>query len=93
MCSECLLFLEEIMGSKLKYFSLLEWLLWSGSSTVIIAVFLIFDRSNYLNLIASLLGAAALILLAKGNPIGHILIIIFGIIYGIISFHVHITGR
>ena len=74
------------MGSKLKYFSLLEWLLWSGSSTVIIAFFLIFDRSNYLNLIASLLGAAALILLAKGNPIGQILIIIFGIIYGIISF-------
>ena len=53
---------------------------------LIIASFSIFDRENYLTLIASVIGATALIFNAKGNPIGQILIVIFSVFYGIISF-------
>ncbi|MCH5212457.1 MAG: nicotinamide mononucleotide transporter [Oscillospiraceae bacterium] len=70
----------------LRYFSKGEIILWSSSVLLIIASFLIFDRENYLTLIASVIGATALIFNAKGNPIGQILIVIFSVFYGIISF-------
>jgi nicotinamide mononucleotide transporter PnuC len=71
---------------KTAYFSRGELALWLTSVTVIIASFLFFDRVGYLALVASLIGTTALILCAKGNPIGQALIIVFGIIYGIISY-------
>ena len=67
-------------------FSKFEILLWTFSVLFIIVSFLIFDRSNYLTLTASLIGITALIFCAKGNPIGQILIIIFSLFYGYISF-------
>ena len=67
-------------------FSKFEFLLWTFSVLFIIVSFLIFDRSNYLTLTASLIGITALIFCAKGNPIGQILIIIFSLFYGYISF-------
>lgn len=69
-----------------KYFSKFEWALW-GSSLFLIAVFYcLFDRSSPLTLTASLLGATSLIFCAKGNPFGQVLMIIFSILYGIISY-------
>lgn len=44
------------------------------------------DGSGYLTLAASLIGATSLIFCAKGNPFGQVLMIIFGLIYGFISF-------
>ena len=70
----------------MRYFSKGEIILWGSSVLLIIASFLIFDRENYLTLIASVIGATALIFNAKGNPIGQILIVIFSVFYGIISF-------
>lgn len=67
------------------YFSKGELILWFSSLFMITASFLIFDRVGYLTLIASLIGATSLIFNAKGNPIGPFLMIIFGILYGIIS--------
>ncbi len=49
-------------------------------------LFFFFDRENYLTLVASLIGVTSLIFNAKGNPIGQVLMIVFSIIYGIISF-------
>ena len=68
------------------YFTKGEIALWLGSVLFIAASFLIFDRENYMTLAASLIGATSLILCAKGNPIGQALIIVFGILYGIISY-------
>ena len=48
--------------------------------------FAIFDRENYIMLISSIIGAAYLIFNAKGNPIGQVLLIIFSILYGVISY-------
>lgn len=71
--------------SRLKYFSKEELILWGSSVLMILISFILFDRENYLTLIASLIGATSLIFCAKGNPIGQFLMIIFGLIYGIIS--------
>jgi len=75
------------------YFTKLEKGLWITSISAIILSFLLFDSSNYLTLIASLIGATSLIFCAKGNPIGQILIIIFSIIYGIISYSFSYYGE
>ena len=68
------------------YFNKAEIILLSSSVFALIFSFLLFDRENYLTLIASVLGALALILCAKGNPVGQILILVFSTLYGIISF-------
>ena len=67
-------------------FSRFEIALWTFSMLLITISFLIFDRVNYHTLIASLIGITALIFCAKGNPIGQVLIIIFSLFYGFISF-------
>ena len=70
----------------LNYFTKFEIALWLCSITAITASFLIFDRTGWLKLAASLIGITALIFNAKGNPVGQILIIIFSVLYGIISY-------
>ncbi|MBQ5906026.1 MAG: nicotinamide riboside transporter PnuC, partial [Clostridia bacterium] len=71
---------------KLKYFSKTDVALWSLSVVSITLSFLIFDRENYFTLIASLIGVTSLIFNAKGNPFGQLLMVIFSIIYGLISY-------
>jgi len=68
------------------YFSKFEICLWITSVVLIVTSFLVFDRGSYLTLVASILGVTAILLNAKGNPIGQILIIIFSFIYGYISY-------
>ena len=68
------------------YFSKNELLLWVSSVFLIIISFCLFDRENYLTLCASLIGVTSLIFCAKGNPFGQILMVIFSLLYGIISY-------
>lgn len=74
------------MKKIINYFSKTDIIIWSLSVFVIIASFLIFDRENFLTLIASLLGVTSLIFNAKGNPVGLVLMIVFSLLYGRISF-------
>ena len=84
--------MEKIKGL-INYFTKFEIALWSFSVLSIIISFIVFDRSNYLTLVASLIGVTSLIFCAKGNPIGQILMIIFSIIYGIISYSFSYFGE
>lgn len=68
------------------YFSKAELCLWLGSVLFIIISFYTFDRVNFLTLTASLIGVTSLIFNAKGNPFGQLLMIIFSLLYGIISY-------
>lgn len=70
----------------MRYFSTGEKLLWSGSVLLILIAFFVFDRANYLNLAASLVGVTSLIFAAKANPIAPALMIVFSALYGVISF-------
>ena len=74
------------MKRSLSYFSRLEITLWCSSIGLILISFIAFDRANYLTLIASLIGVTSLIFCAKGNPFGQVLMVIFSLLYGIISY-------
>lgn len=75
------------------YFSKTELTLWSTSALLILISFFIFDRTNYLSLAASLTGVSSLIFCAKGNPFGQLLMVIFSIMYGIISYTFRYYGE
>lgn len=74
-------------------FTAFEKALWISSVILITVSFIIFDRSGYLTLTASLIGVTSLILNAKGNPAGQALMIIFSILYGIISLSFSYYGE
>jgi nicotinamide mononucleotide transporter PnuC len=79
-------FLEVVVNKLLSYFSRLERVLWVSSVFLVLVSFFAFDRSNYLTLIASLIGVTSLIFNAKGNPVGQVLMILFSLLYGMISY-------
>mgnify|MGYP003290856056 FL=1 len=68
------------------YFTKNERMLWISSVLLIIISFCLFDRINYMTLCASLIGVTSLIFNAKGNPFGQLLMVIFSLLYGIISY-------
>ena len=70
----------------LSYFSKTEAALWLCSVGSILGAYFLFHGDDALTLISSLIGVTSLILIAKGNPIGQLLTIIFSVFYGIISF-------
>ena len=74
------------MKKLFSYFSKIEIALWTSSILLITISFFAFDRANYLTLAASIVGVTSLIFCAKGNPAGQVLMIIFSIFYGIISY-------
>lgn len=81
------------MKRLLNYFTKFEIGLWTSSVLLILASFCIFDRENYLTLLASLIGATFLIFNAKGNPIGQLLTMVFGLLYAIISYEYAYYGE
>ena len=68
------------------YFTKVERVLWITSVLLIVISFFLFDRTNYMTLCASIIGVTSLIFNAKGNPFGQFLMVIFSLLYGIISF-------
>ena len=89
-------FLEGVMG-KIKnligYFSKTEIILWGTSVALILLSFGLFDRENCLTLFASLIGVTSLIFNAKGNPFGQLLMVVFSLMYGIISYSFSYYGE
>ena len=68
------------------YFSKGELTLWGSSAGLILISFFLFDRVNFMTLAASLIGTTSLIFNAKGNPIGQALMVVFSLLYGVISY-------
>lgn len=75
------------------YFTKGEILLWMTSVVSILVSFFVFDRVNFLTLAASLIGVTSLIFNAKGNPVGQFLMIIFSLLYGVISYRFSYYGE
>lgn len=76
-----------------RYFTRSEIAIWCTSAVFILLSFFVFDRENYFTLTASLIGVTSLIFTAKGNPFGQILMIVFSILYGMISFSFSYYGE
>lgn len=77
----------------MRYFTRFEKILWIVSVFAIIISFIIFGGDSFLDMIASIIGVSALILCAKGNFIGQILVIIFSTLYGYISYSFSYYGE
>lgn len=70
-----------------------EFLILFLSVLTITISFLFVSEKDYLTLAASLIGAAALVYVAKGEPLGQILTVVFSVFYGIISFKFRYYGE
>lgn len=75
------------------YFTRKELTLWGGSVLTILLSFLLFRGDSLLTLAASLIGVTSLIFNAKGNPLGQLMMIVFSLLYGIISFSFSYFGE
>lgn len=70
----------------LSYFTKTEKILWCTSAVAVTLAFLLFDRTQYLSYIASMIGITSLLFAAKANPVSQVLIIVFSGLYGYISY-------
>ena len=68
------------------YFTPQERLLWGISAGAILLSLFLLDGRQYLTLAASLIGVTSIIVNAKGNPLGQLLMVIFSLFYGYISY-------
>ena len=66
-------------------FSREEKWLWTGSVTLLVFGFFLWDRVHYFTLFSSLIGITSLLFNAKGHPLGPFLMIFFSLCYGILS--------
>ena len=81
------------MNKIIKYFTKQEIILWLSSTILVLISFILFYKTNYLTLLASIIGVTSLIFNAKGNPIGQVLMVIFSLLYGIISYTFRYYGE
>ena len=81
------------MNNPLKALSKKEWFIWISSVVVVLFSNIMSANFDVLTLFATLIGVTALIFASKGNVFAQILIILFSILYGIISFRFHYWGE
>ncbi len=81
------------MENPFQNFSKKDWALWISSMAIVTAVNLFQADCDWLMLVTTWIGATALIFAAKGNVWAQILIILFSILYGIISWRVSYWGE
>ena len=70
-----------------------EWWIWICSLLIIVMTNLLSGNFDLLTLVASCVGVTSLIFAAKGNVWSQILMIIFSILYGIISWQFRYWGE
>jgi len=70
-----------------------ELALWFTSVMSITVSFLMSGNKDWLTVTSSLIGVTALIFIAKGYVIGQILLIVFSVFYGIVSFFFSYYGE
>lgn len=81
------------MSNPFKNLTKTEWGFWILSLTIIIISNLFSQSFDILTLIAAIIGVTSLIFAAKGNVWSQILMIIFSILYSIISYRFHYYGE
>ena len=70
-----------------------EWILWIASLFIVVLSNLLTADFDLLTLLAALVGVTSLIFAAKGNVWAQILMIVFSILYGIISYRFRYWGE
>lgn len=81
------------MNNPIKSLTKKEWGLWLASLLIIGVSNIVSGDIDFLTLIAAWIGITSLIFAAKGNVWSQILMIVFSILYGIISWQFHYWGE
>ena len=81
------------MNNPIKKLTKREWSIWLGSIIIVLISNLATKDFDLLTLVAALTGVTSLIFAAKGNVWGQVLMILFSILYGIISFRFRYWGE
>ena len=81
------------MNNSIKTLTKREWSIWLGSIIIVLISNLATKDFDLLTLVAALTGVTSLIFAAKGNVWGQVLMILFSILYGIISFRFRYWGE
>ena len=75
------------------HFKKREYVLWITSLIAVTLSYFLAPQASILSWIASLIGVTALILLARGDILGHILILLFSTLYAIVSWKMRYYGE
>ena len=81
------------MNNPIKDLTKKEWRLWLGSLLIVIVSNILSGSVDLLTLIAACVGITSLIFAAKGNVWAQILMIVFSILYGVISWRFRYWGE
>lgn len=81
------------MNNPIKTLTKKEWSIWLVSIIIVLISNLATKDFDLLTLVAALTGVTSLIFAAKGNVWGQVLMILFSILYGIISFRFRYWGE
>lgn len=82
-----------MLKEQFKNLTKFEFFLWISSCLLIIISFISAGEFNIWVLLTSLIGATALIFMAKGEPLGQILTVVFSLFYGYVSFSFQYWGE
>lgn len=81
------------MNNPIQSLSRREWALWLASLAVVLIANLMTPELDSLTMAAALVGVTSLVFAAKGNVWAQILMIVFSILYGVISFRFRYWGE
>ncbi len=81
------------MNDPIRSLSRREWALWLSSLALVLISNLMTKNFDLLTLAAALVGVTSLVFAAKGNVWAQILMIVFSILYGVISFRFRYWGE
>lgn len=81
------------MSNPIKSLTKKEWILWMGSLAIVIFSNLLSTDIDVLTLVSACVGITSLIFAAKGNVWAQILMVIFSILYGLISWQFRYWGE
>ena len=82
-----------MMNNPIKNLTKKEWCLWLGSLFIVVISNVLTESIDFITIIAACVGITSLIFAAKGNVWAQILMIVFSILYGIISWRFRYWGE
>ena len=81
------------MSNPIKSLTKKEWILWIGSLAIVILSNLLSTDIDVLTLVSACVGITSLIFAAKGNVWAQILMVVFSLLYGLISWQFRYCGE
>ncbi|MBR7098788.1 MAG: nicotinamide mononucleotide transporter [Clostridia bacterium] len=76
-----------------EYFSKFEIGLWISSVAVIVLSYTLSGNDQWMYMLTSLIGVTSLIFIAKGNVTGQVMMVVFCLLYGVISYSYRYYGE